>query len=442
MDCRGRTATFFARCTVPVIDSMTKNYRYFRMTGMILAALLIATVLPAGAALAAGEPYTTLAISDDIDDTSPKVSWDATFAPGKENKFDAIAPTADGGYIVLGSMLTADGENREDLLLVKTDGRGDAIWMAEFPDMAPASVDAAADGGCIAGGYNVTRTIGDGNYIDQGSSFLIRIDAAGKEEWRQVLPGMKISSVRATPDGGYAAVGWLWSRSGSSDDVTAIIIKTDGNGTPAWNRTFSGISANTGAVTADGGYIIGGTTSPFNNTVGDAFLIRLDGDGNTVWHKNYHAPVVYDLEETADGGFVYSGNYWYGLVDADGEEVWLRNMEGFTGHAVTLRPFGGYLVAGETRWTGEGFILGTDADGMIQWNLTLPDSRVFAACNVPGGYTLAGIQSSSPDANDAWLIGLEEEVPATPTPTAAPGFGATAAGAALLLLVAGRIRRR
>jgi len=63
------------------------------------------------------------------------------------------------------------------------------------------------------------------------------------------------------------------------------------------------------------------------------------------------------------GGFVYSANYWYGLVDAKGDEVWLRNMEGLAGYAVLLRPAGGYVIAGKDIRSGEGFALGTDADG-------------------------------------------------------------------------------
>lgn len=390
---------------------------------MILAALLIAAALSAGVVSAA--------------ETAPPAAWNATFSPENNNKFDAVAPTADGGYIALGSTLTEVYGGREDLLLVKTDSQGNETWMERFPGMVPASVAETADGGYIIGGYNVSTTGSEQNSAYQGSSFLIRTDADGTEEWRQVLPGMKVSSVAETADGGYAAVGWLWNPAGSENDTTTVITKTDGNGTTVWNRTFPGTAANAGSVTADGGYIIGGTKSPFENDIGDAFLIRLDADGNTLWHKNYGAPVIFDIEETDEGGFVYSGNYWYGLVDANGEEVWLKNMEGLTGYAVALRPAGGYLVAGVDLRNGEGFALGTDADGTILWNTTFPAAGVYAAGSAPDGYVLAGIRFLSPNTSAAWLIGLEE----TANPTqAAPGFCAIGAGAALLL--AGRKRRR
>ncbi|MDD3071696.1 hypothetical protein [Methanoculleus horonobensis] len=404
---------------------MTENVRDFWKPGAILAALLIAVVLPAGIVSAS--------------ETSPEVAWNVTFAPENNNKFDAVAPTADGGFIALGSTLAERYGVSESLLLVKTDGEGNEAWNASIPGISPAAVAETADGGYIVGAFNVSSSGSDQESTYQGSSFLIRISAAGEEEWRQAIPGMKVSSVEETADGGYAAIGWLWNPPGSENETTAVIVKTDGDGTPAWNRTFPGLSANAGSVTADGGYVIGGTKSPFTYDIGDGFLIRLDADGNTLWQKNYQVPIIFDVEETDDGQFVYSGNYWYGLVDGDGEEVWLRNMEGLSGYAVELRPSGGYVVAGTDARNGEGFVFGTDADGTILWDTAFTATGIYGASSAPGGYTLAGIRFLSPDTSAAWLAGIAE--PVSPAPTAAPGFGAAAAGAALLLLLAGRRRR-
>jgi len=401
---------------------MMRRNRYFRCSTAraIMAMLLIAVVvLPAAA------------------ETTPSVAWNVTFSPEENSKFDAVANTADGGYIALGSVLTKIIGGRSELLLVKTDHRGGEVWTERLPDIEAASIAETADGGYIVGGYNITMASRGEDSGYQGSSFLIRFDAGGEEIWRQVLAGEKVSAVLSTADGGYAVVGWLWNPPGSADDTTGIITKTDGAGTPVWNRTFPATAANAGIVTADGGYVIGGTKSPFTYDIGDAFLVRLDAGGNTLWHKNYAVPVIFDLEETADGGVAYSGNYWYGLVDAEGDEVWLRNMEGFAGYAVVPRPAGGYMIAGKDIRSGGGFTLGTDADGAIQWQTTYPDTAVYAAISAPdGGYTLAGIHFLSPVSSVAWLENLEE-VEVTPTP-ATPGFGAVAAGMALLLLVVGR----
>jgi len=404
---------------------MTRRNQYSRLPGTIAMALLIAVILSAVAVSTAGAATT--------------VAWNATFSPENNNKFDAVASTADGGYIALGSTLVEAEGGREDLLLVRADARGNEVWTRKFPGMAAASVAETPDGGYIAGAYNLSRSGTGEDEIYQGTSFLIRTDADGNEVWRQALPDEKVSAVRPTPDGGYAAVGWLWNPPGSENETTAIITKTDGNGTPVWNRTFPGTAANAGLVTADGEYVLGGTKSPFTYDIGDAFLTHLDADGNTLWSRNYRVPVIFDIEETDEGGFVYSGNYWYGLVDSQGEEVWLRNMEGLTGYAVTLRPSGGYMIAGTNLRNGEAFALGTDADGAIQWNTTFPGSGVYAADSTPEGYVLAGIRYLSPATSAAWLAGLAE----TGEPNqAAPGVGAIGAGAALLLLLAGRKMRR
>ncbi|MDV2481612.1 SMP-30/gluconolactonase/LRE family protein [Methanoculleus sp. Wushi-C6] len=403
---------------------MTKSYRYVRLPGSIAAALLIAVILSAAVVSTAGAATT--------------VAWNATFSPENNSKFDAVAPTADGGYIALGSTLAGADGGREDLLLVKADGRGNEVWAGRFPGMAAASVAERPDGGYIAGAYNVSRDWTAEVSTYQGTSFLIWTDAAGEEIRRQVLPNEKVSAVRPTADGGYVVVGWLWNPPGAENDTTAIITKIDGDGAPVWNRTFPGTSANAGIVTADGGYVIGGTSSPFNNDIGDAFLLRLDADGNTLWHRNYQAPVVLDIAETGEGGFVYSGNYWYGLVDSQGEEVWLRNMEGLTGYAVALRPAGGYMIAGTDLRSGEAFAFGTDPEGTVRWNTTFPAAGAYTAESVPGGYVLAGVRYLSPTTSAAWLTGLEDA--GEPT-QAAPGFGAIVAGAALLLLLAGRKMR-
>jgi hypothetical protein len=408
---------------------MTGRDPYFwkPTSGMVMVALLLAVILPAGTVSASEAP------------ASPPTAWNVTFSPEENNKFDAVAKTTDGGYIMLGSTLTKPIGGREDLLLLKTDGQGNEVWSQRLPDMKAASVAETADGGYIVASYNLSTIEADQNYTFQGTSFLIKTDETGNEVWREVLPGETVSAVLPTADGGYAVIGWLWNPPGSADDTTAVITKTDGNGTPTWSRTFPAAAANAGVVTADGGYVIGGTKSPLAYDIGDAFLARLDADGNTIWHKNYALPVIFDVKETDDGGFVYSGNYWYGLVDAEGGEVWLQNIEGLAGHAVALRPSGGYMIAGTNIQKGEGFALGIDEDGSIQWRTTFPGTGVYAATDAhDAGYVLTGVRFLSPVTSAAWMANLEDMPDPTP---ATPGFGATAAGAALFLLLIGRRMR-
>jgi hypothetical protein len=123
---------------------MTRRNQYSRLPGTIAMALLIAVILSAVAVSTAGAATT--------------VAWNATFSPENNNKFDAVASTADGGYIALGSTLVEAEGGREDLLLVRADARGNEVWTRKFPGMAAASVAETPDGGYIAGAYNLSRS--------------------------------------------------------------------------------------------------------------------------------------------------------------------------------------------------------------------------------------------------------------------------------------------
>jgi len=67
---------------------MMRRNQHFRRSPIpvIMATLLVVAVLPATVVSAA--------------ETAPLVTWNVTFSPEENNKFDAVANTADGGYIV------------------------------------------------------------------------------------------------------------------------------------------------------------------------------------------------------------------------------------------------------------------------------------------------------------------------------------------------------
>ena len=104
-------------------------------------------------------------------------------------------------------------------------------------------------------------------------------------------------SVQQTTDGGYIVAGY--SNSSANGDVTGAnhgtpdfwIVKLDGSGNIVWNKLLGG-SGNDIAYsvqqTADGGYIVAGTSTSSSNGdvtssnhgIGDFWIIRLDANGN------------------------------------------------------------------------------------------------------------------------------------------------------------------
>jgi hypothetical protein len=63
--------------------------------------------------------------------------------------------------------------------------------------------------------------------------------------------------------------------------------------------------------TTDGGYIIAGT-SVVSGKSGELYLLKLDGNGNKAWEKTFggiYDDYGYSVQQTADGGYLVTGAF-------------------------------------------------------------------------------------------------------------------------------------
>ena len=249
-------------------------------------------------------------------DQSGNEQWFKTFGGTEWDVGYSVQETTDGGYIVTG--LTSSFGNWSDLYLIKTDGSGNEQWFKIFGgtylDIGE-SVQQTNDGGYIITG--VTSSFGNGSE----EVLLFKTDGNGDSLWTKTFGGSDMdedwgNSVKQTNDGGFIITGWTHPdpTPGSLEDSEVLLIKTDGSGNEEWTKTFGGAEGESGysvQQTADGGYIIAGSTSSFGNGYEDVYLIKTDGSGNEEWTKTFggvDGESGSSVQQTADGGYIIAGS--------------------------------------------------------------------------------------------------------------------------------------
>jgi hypothetical protein len=318
--------------------------------------------------------------------------WTRAFGGEYADRGYSVAPTADSGYIIAGSTYSfgSGAPLYGDVYLIKTDASGETLWTRSFGGTNSDegwSVQPTADGGYIVTGYSRSP-------VTSADVYLIKTNAAGDTIWTRTYGGTSEDrgySVQQTRDSGYIIAGQTYSfGAGTPTYDNVYLIKTNASGDTVWTRTFGGLySDQAGSVwqTADGGYIIAGSTYSFGSgapSYGDVYLIRTDASGDTLWTRTYGGESYdegYSVQPTVDSGYIVagyadvgSGNYDVFLVkaDAQGDTVRTRTYGGSgaeCANSVIQTADGGFVVAGYTYSFGAGnqdvYLVKTDSLGGV-----------------------------------------------------------------------------
>jgi hypothetical protein len=245
-------------------------------------------------------------------DASGDTVWTGRYGGSGSESFAEITQTADGGYIAAGYKLESDGYN-SDIYVVKVDSVGTIMWSREygnpsFEDHAKSIVQ-TSDGGYIICG--ATGGIGTGPDV-----WLIKTDSDGNVEWSRTYGDDGYDggfSLDQTSDGGYIIAGFktILIEPYHHD---LYLIKTSSDGTVQWERTYgeSGSDrANSVRETSDGGFI---TTGAMETPVAggcDIYAVKTNGNGNMEWFNTIRIndfDMGICVRQTADGNFVIAGS--------------------------------------------------------------------------------------------------------------------------------------
>lgn len=299
------------------------------------------------------------------------LEWERSYGGSHHDIAQDIEVTNDGGYIILGTSDSEDGQvsdprNLSDFWIVKINSIGDIEWeksLGGYNNDFGYAIEQTADGGYIVGGSSNSESVDVSNNYGNYDYWLVKLSSNGEMEWEKSLGGSKSDvaySLRQTTDGGYILAGKSHSNDG---DVTGNhdignfihdfwIVKVDSLGQIEWQNSLGGSdheSAHSIQQTDDGGYIVTGLTRSTDGDVTqnfgdwDTWVVKLYADGNIEWQKtigSYYDQIAQDIKQTTDGGYIIVGcsgdgaqvfehkKFWAVKINSTGTIDWQQSYGG------------------------------------------------------------------------------------------------------------------
>lgn len=369
-----------------------------------------------------------------------RTSWERIFGGTESDNGNSLQITSDGGFVIAGSTLASPDEDYPDMYIVKTDGFGKVLWSKNYGGKfseGATDIKQTGDGGYVVAGYTDSEGAGGTD------ATLTKLDANGNLTWSQNYGGNQndhFYSVLPTPDGGYIAVGSFISESGQNRD--AYLVKVNGTGQETWSHTFGGSNGGeTGysvLLTSDGGYIFAGETTSFGAGGFDAYLVKTNSSGIEVWSKTYGGTEddkVSYLQPTADGGYVMTGStvssgagakdVYLLKTDGSGNLQWSQaygDVHNDGGSSVKQTADGGYVIVGSTvnriagnpqKQYSDVYLVKTTSDGVLQWTKIFGSLKSESGSEIQitadGGYAFIGSAGSFSKENDIYFLKSNEQ---------------------------------
>ncbi|MDR0519749.1 MAG: hypothetical protein LBG82_06835, partial [Clostridiales Family XIII bacterium] len=111
-------------------------------------------------------------------------TWIKNYGGSDDDSFDAVVPSADGGYVAVGGSYSPDGGLEKWIMAIaKFDGNGNRLWMKNYDRVGVGALNSlaqASDGGYVAAGFGLL--LGDGGGF---RSLLVKFDESGNQVWEK-----------------------------------------------------------------------------------------------------------------------------------------------------------------------------------------------------------------------------------------------------------------
>jgi hypothetical protein len=238
------------------------------------------------------------------------VMWTKIYDSGNLDYVNAIYPTNDGGFVLVGYQAWVfdqfiSNALTSDIMLVKYSSSGVIQYSKKLDNPTPAgsrytrdagySVKQTADGGLIIAGNSRIIPLG---YHSRIFSWIIKTDGNGNTQWSKLfddsvnsdfkqdyrMPDNGATSIDQTADNGFVFTGFIYTDS-LGTDRQLLLVRLGTNGDVMWSKRFGGRGDEQGLAIQtlrEGGFVVAGYTQSFGGGGSDMYLIHTDNEGNIV----------------------------------------------------------------------------------------------------------------------------------------------------------------
>ena len=391
----------------------------------------------------------------------PTIQWQKSLGGSQYDGASSIQQTTDGGYIVIGTTQSNDGnvlnfKGLADIWVVKLNSDGQILWQKTLGGSnieVGHSIQQTKDGGYIVAGFTLSNdgdVSGNKGLVD---CWVVKLNNTGVIQWQKTFGGSKEDRthfIQQTQEGGYILAGYTnssdWDVSSNHGLTDFWVVKLTTTGIIEWEKALGGTGVDEAysiTQTTDGGFLVTGTTRSNNGDVSgnngnqDFWTVKLTNSGTIEWQKALGGSGADDGRlgyQTNDGGYLIAGtqgsgdgqisesqgktDYWVVKLNHTGDILWEKSLGGSDEdglNAMQATNDGGCILAGFTQ-SKDGdvmnndviadiWVVSLDSVGGIKWSKTFGGTEAEFAGNIQktmdGGYVIAG----SAESNDGDVSG-------------------------------------
>jgi uncharacterized delta-60 repeat protein len=231
--------------------------------------------------------------------------WQKRWDTGATERAEAVAIGADGSIYVVGGT-SSFGNSLFVLRFAPVDGT--LVWQRLFGPSSGDGVAVAPDGSIYVSG-TASRPGG----LSEFDVVLLKLDSTGTAVWRRAYSGSEIADARGgvtvAADGSVYVAGALQATT-QKVVLDALLVKFAPDGSLLWDRSWGGRSGDVGggvAALQDGTVVLVGDSNSFGAGSDDAFFLRLSADGKALDSNTWGGAGIDHAEDAvvaADGTLV------------------------------------------------------------------------------------------------------------------------------------------